>query len=444
LASNSRNLSPDLYDFDYDGLRRGYYSDAYFANGARVLQRLSEEGARFGGRYPRPGVAHLDLSRVVTGDIEVEMQFFPKREPYSLAAGIDAAITILRECTGYFAPDGSFVNTADALEIEAVPEGCKLKPRAPALKVRGRYRDFAAQETTTLGVMARATLVATNVYRALQAARGKSVFFFPARFDTHATQPIDGYAHKVAVDTYNRHHGTNLAPVVSTDAQGKWWGGSGGGTVAHAYILCFFADCAEAMLAFADHTPPHIKRVALVDTDNDCVRDSARVALAFFRRYIELIERGDRNEAERYRLFGVRADTAADIRDVSVTPMGDDADYGVCPRLIVNIRRGLDNLHESAEIPEKWRAQARDYFREVKIVASGGFDEARVELFEKLGTPVDAYGIGSYFLSGSNIFTADVVRVKIDGAWHDMAKVGREAWNNPDLEPVPTARGHVQ
>jgi len=436
MPAQGRNLSPEVYGFDYDGLRRGHYSDAYFINGARVLQRLSEEGVRFDGQYPRPNVARLDLGSALIGDIEVEVQFFTKRRPYSLAAGIDAAITILRECTGYFGPDGSFVNTADALEIEAVPEGCNLKPRAPALKVRGRYRDFAAQETTTLGVMARGTLVATNVYRALEAARGKPVFFFPARFDTHATQPIDGYAYKLAVDTYNRRHGANLTPLVSTDAQGKWWGGSGGGTVAHAYMLCFFADCAQAMLAFASHTPPDVKRIALVDTDNDCVRDSARVALAFFSRYMELIERGDGDEAERYRLFGVRADTAADLRDVSVTPLRDDEDHGVCPRLIINIRRGLDNLHESAEIPEKWRTQAREYFRDVRIVASGGFDDARVELFEKLGTPVDAYGIGSYFLSGSNAFTADVVRVKINGAWHDMAKVGREPWENPDLERV--------
>ena len=437
MARERKKTSAELYGFDYDGLRRGYYSDAYFINGARVLERLSDSRIRYAGRHPRDNVAHIDLAEVVTGDLEVEMQYFTKREPYSLAAGVDAAIAILRECTGYFAPDGSFVNTADRLEIDAAPEGCRLEPRAPAMKVRGRYRDFAAQETTTLGVMSRATLVATNVHRALEAAGGKPVLFFPARFDLHTTQPIDGYAYKLAVDTYNKAHGANLAPLVSTDAQGKWWGGAGGGTVAHAYILCFFADCAEAMLAFAQHTPPDVKRIALVDTDNDCVTDSARVALAFFRRYIELAERGENAEAERYRLFAVRADTAAELRDAGVADPGNPAeDRGVCPRLIENIRRGFDGLHQSAEIPDKWRAQAQDYFRAVKIVASGGFDDKRVAEFEKLGVPVDIYGIGSYFLSGSNVFTADVVRVKIEGAWHDMAKVGRGPWPNPHLERV--------
>ncbi|NQT20988.1 MAG: nicotinate phosphoribosyltransferase [Planctomycetes bacterium] len=437
MTSQQRKLSPEDYDFDYDGLRRGYYSDAYFANGARVLQRLSEEAWCYSGEHPRANVAHLDPTRIPIGDIEVEMQFFTKRKPYSLAAGVDAAATILRECTGYFRADGTFVNTGDKLEIDAVPEGCKLMPRAPAMKVRGRYRDFAAQETTTLGVMTRATLVATNVHRALEAARGKPVLFFPARFDTHTTQPMDGYAYKLALDAYNRQHATALAPLVSTNAQGKWWDGTGGGTVAHAYILCFLADCAEAMLAFAQHTPPEVKRVALVDTDDDCVRDSARVAVAFFLRHMALTERGQADEAKRYRLFGVRADTAADVCDVSVEPTGDGTnDCGVCPRLIENIRRGLDALHESAEIPSKWRAQARECFRDIKIIVSGGFDDERIATFEALGVPVDVYGVGSYFFSGSNIFTADLVRVKIAGEWHDMAKVGREPRDNADLERI--------
>jgi nicotinate phosphoribosyltransferase len=33
-------------------------------------------------------------------------------------------------------------------------------------------------------------------------------------------------------------------------------------------------------------------------------------------------------------------------------------------------------------------------------------------------------------------YTADVVRVKINGHWVDMAKVGRAPCDNPDLEAV--------
>jgi len=59
-----------------------------------------------------------------------------------------------------------------------------------------------------------------------------------------------------------------------------------------------------------------------------------------------------------------------------------------------------------------------------------------------LGVPVDIYGIGSSLMSNEEIvgtntdFTADVVRVKVNGEWIDLAKVGRQATDNPDLEPV--------
>ena len=427
---------PVAFDFDYDGLRRGNYSDAYFVNGTQVLQRLAAEQATFAGRRVRANLADFDLSRVFVGDIEVEMQYFAKREPFCIVAGMEPALSILRECTGAF-HDDEFINTAANLRIEAVPEGSTLPPRTPAVKVRGRYRDFGAQETTTLGVLSRSSLIATNVYHVLEAGKGKPVLFFTARFDSHTVQSLDGYAYRVAVDAYNRRHGASLEPLVSTPAQAKWWGGKGGGTVPHAYILCFLADTAEAMLAFAKHMPPDVKRLALVDTNNDCLRDSAATATAMFRRFMELKERGDHAEAERYRLFGVRVDTARDVHDASIDPVGDTRlDCGVCPRLVFNLRRCFDNLHDSAEIPPAWRAAAREYFHRIQIVASGGFTAEKVALFTTLDVPVDFYGIGSFFRQGQNDFTADIVRVVIDNQWLDMAKVGRAAWENPELRRV--------
>jgi nicotinate phosphoribosyltransferase len=56
---------------------------------------------------------------------------------------------------------------------------------------------------------------------------------------------------------------------------------------------------------------------------------------------------------------------------------------------------------------------------------SGGFTVDKIEAFESAGVPVDAYGIGSSLLRGSNDFTADIVRV--DGT--PVAKVGR--WERP-------------
>jgi nicotinate phosphoribosyltransferase len=58
----------------------------------------------------------------------------------------------------------------------------------------------------------------------------------------------------------------------------------------------------------------------------------------------------------------------------------------------------------------------------VRIVASGGFDAAKIKRFESLAVPVDVYGVGSALVSGTGFdHTADIVRV--DGK--PLAKTGR-------------------
>ena len=78
----------------------------------------------------------------------------------------------------------------------------------------------------------------------------------------------------------------------------------------------------------------------------------------------------------------------------------------------------------------------------MQLGVSGGFHPKKIKWFEELGVPVDIYGVGSSLMSNDDIvrtntdFTADVVRVKIDDEWVELAKVGRQATDNPDLEPV--------
>ena len=78
----------------------------------------------------------------------------------------------------------------------------------------------------------------------------------------------------------------------------------------------------------------------------------------------------------------------------------------------------------------------------MKIAVTGGFTAAKIRQFEDLDVPADLYGVGSWLLSScddhgtSTDFTADVVRVKIDGHWHDMAKTGRRWCDNLMLERV--------
>ena len=187
---------------------------------------------------------------------------------------------------------------------------------------------------------------------------------------------------------------------VSTDAQASWWGSEGVGTVPHALIAAYGGDTVLATRKFAEYIGAEIRVMTLVDFENDAVRTSLEVARALDGR-----------------LYGVRLDTSEMLVDRSVLPqMGRFRPTGVNPQLVWNVRRALD----------------AEGFGEVRIIASGGFTVEKIEMFEREGVPVDAYGVGSSLFQGRFDFTADVVR--IDG--RPVSKVGREYRPNPRLELV--------
>ena len=443
-----RNRLPAAtFKLDADRMRQGWYSDKYFENIVRMLTHLSLRGYTFGGTHPMPGLPADALARADVGNLRVEMQWFTRREPFSVVVGVDKALAMLKECAGHY-ENSEWISTAQDLEVLAVQDGFVARydgdPMAvvPVLKVRGRYRDFALLETPTLGALTRGTRVATNVYEVLRAARGKEVLFFPARFDAHEVQAGDGYAYYTAIEVFNQAFGRTVTSVVSTDEQGDWWGGAGGGTVAHAAIACFFGDTAETMIAFAATLPASIPRIALVDFNNDCVGDSVRTARAMFAQYRALTERGELEEAKRYLLYGVRLDTSGSLVDKSLQPSDAVSDRGVNPRLVALVRNALDEAYQQWDVPEAWQERVAAYCRAVKISVTGGFSPAKIRVFEDARAPVDVYGVGSHLFSNTselgmnNDFTADVVRVEIDGVWHDLAKTGRHAVDNPELERV--------
>jgi len=444
-----QRLTNDIFKLDLERMRLGWYSDKYFENIEAMLTTLAAQGYTYKGAQPRVngGLTPTQLTEVEVGNIEVEMQWFTRRPGKTIVVGVDKALAMLRGASGEFDAAGNFVERWPTFNVEAVHDGATVTYSGdplniqPVIRVRGRYRDFALLETPTLGILTRASRVATNVYNTLVAAKGKPVLFFPARFDLHEVQAADGYAYNIAVQRFNYDFKGTVDRFVSTDAQGDWWGGAGGGTVAHAAIACFFGDTAEVMLAFAATRPPNIPRIALVDFNNDSVGDSLATMDAMFSRYRELMDAGDTTEAQKYILYGVRLDTGGSVRDVSVPPIGDPAlDLGVNPRLCFIVRQALNSAWERWTLPPEWVDRARDYCKAVQIVVSGGFGPEKIMRFEKLNVPVDIYAVGSSLFDNHEStvtdFTADVVRVKVDGAWRDVSKVGRRACDNPDLERV--------
>lgn len=441
-------LGVDVFKLDVERMRAGWYSDRYFVNIQRILATMADRGERYKGSDPLSMPVGIDPHSIRVGDLEVEMQWFSRRRPGTLVCGVDKALAMLALCTGFHDSAGRWVNTAHHLEVHAAHDGDyaayggDAMAVTPVMRVRGRYRDFAHLETPTLGALSRSSRVATNVYEILAAAAGKPVMFFPARFDAHEIQAMDGYAYHTAVQRYAEDHPKRATPSrVSTDAQGDWWGAEGGGTVAHAAIACFLGDTPATMLAFAETLEPAIPRIALVDFRNDCVRDTLLTMDALWPRYLRARQDGNEEQAARYRLVGVRPDTGGSVRDASVEDTGDAArDNGVNPRLIRTLRSAMDGAWRRWPVPPGWEEEAASYCRNVGIVATGGFSPEKIRAFEAENVPVDVYGVGSWCFRNdadtNTDYTADVVRVQVDGQWVDLSKAGRSAGVNPDLKEV--------
>jgi nicotinate phosphoribosyltransferase len=399
-----RRLDDHVFDLPVQELRRGYRSDIYFWREKITLE---------------------------THDLhpEVTMQVFQKKD--AVLCGVDEAVAVLKLAAGRFTDyekayklfdeliehkskarqlfitnhkaylnaieqkmavsaklDDLWESGFEQLDVKALYDGDRIAPWETVMHITGDASVFAHLETVYLGILARRTKIASNVRGVVDAANGKIVLYFPARFDHWAVQGGDGYAAHIGGAT-----------GVSTDAQAQWWGAKASGTVPHALIAAVGGDTVKAITLFGD-AYPDVDLVALVDFDNDCVGTSLKCCEAL----------GDR-------LWGVRLDTSGTLVDKSIIPlMQNFKPVGVTPQLVEMTRKTLDT----------------NGFGHVKIIVSGGFNPDRIADFEKLAVPVDAYGVGSYLMRGVNAFTADVVLLN----GKPCAKVGRAYKPNPRLEVV--------
>lgn len=318
-----------------------------------------------------------DILRAEGRSPRVTVQVTGKQVGY--LGGIDAAIAVLKLCADDW----------PALAVHALLEGDYYDDWETVLTIEGPYDSFIHLETIFLGLLGRGTTICSNAHYLVEAARPKPVMFFGARGDHFLTQPSDGYA-----------AASGGISLFSTDAQASLVGRKGVGTIPHALIAAFKGDTVKATKAFAKHVDPSVELVALVDYDNDSVKTALDVARAL-----------------EGRLWGVRLDTAENMVDRSLFPqLGRFTPTGVNPQLVWNVRNALD----------------AEGYGDVKIVASGGFDAERIELFEEEGVPVDAYGVGAALYEGRYDFTADIVLV--DGK--PQSKAGRALKENPRLAKV--------
>src|SRR4051812_16794202 len=250
-------LPPSVFRLPVEKLRDGYYSDAYF--------NLTKQLLEADDHHPR-----------------VVMQVFQRKE--SLLGGIDEAIAVLKQGAGHYEGD-VWVSGWERLEVKALHEGDEIAPWETVMTIEGDYSLFAHLETVYLGSLARRTLIMRNVRAVVEAARGKPIFYFPARHDHWLVQTGDGWAAHVAGSL-----------GVSTDAQASWWGGRGLGTVPHGLIAAYEGDTVAAAKDFAKRYADEVNVTVLVDWENNSPKTAVEVADAL----------GDD-------LWGVRLDTSGTL-----------------------------------------------------------------------------------------------------------------------------------
>jgi len=430
-------LRPEIFRLPVEKIRAGYKSDIYFARTKLILERderrdrvtmqvfQKRPGAVVVGTDHTLAILHVGAGRYrdrVRSDrlfaryLEAERRLYafwldlPRGDWQAYEPLAREVFDISHELASLWEPGWR------DLAVSSLLDGETAEPHEPVMHIEGEYQSFAHLETLYLGALTEGSRVATNTRDVVRAARGKPVIMFGARHQSHEAQAGAGYAAFVGG-----------AVAVSTDEQGEWWGSKGLGTVPHALIAAYGGDTTLATLKFDEHinrapdaighltargTPEgHVNVTALVDFQNDVVNTSLGVAHALGAR-----------------LWGVRVDTSERLIDKAVLRELEQQEGvseggvqgGVTPRLVVLLRVALD----------------RAGYPHVRIVASGGFDAAKIARFEELGVPVDVYGVGSALVHGEGFdHTADIVRLgdrelsKVGRRYIPSARLGRVDWD---------------
>ncbi|KAJ3619906.1 hypothetical protein Zmor_008663 [Zophobas morio] len=224
------------------------------------------------------------------------------------------------------------------LKIQALSDGSIINEMEPVLKISGKYTDFAFLEGLIDGALSRATSIATNSKKVVDAANGKIILNMNDRADLYSNQAFDGYASYVGGI---RNFVTPSALEFIDDESVL----KPQGTMPHALIASFDGDIIKAAEAF-QKTFPQNNLVILIDYNNDCVVDAAKCAKHFGQT-----------------LKSVRIDTSFALIDKSLVDLGDKKElHGVNPTLIKAVRKALDENGGS----------------HVKIIASSGFNQEKI------------------------------------------------------------------
>ena len=272
----------------------------------------------------------------------------PPERGFLVAAGIEDCVDFLLGLR-FTAEDLEFVSRALGVssertrrpatlrfsgDLRAVPEGRVVLANEPLLEVTAPLVEAQLAETFLLNRITFQTTLASKAVRCVLAAQGAHLVDFAMR----RTQGLDAAMQIARLSALVGFSGT------SNCAAARRYGIPALGTMAHSYVQAFPSEAA-ASRAFADDFPTRC--TLLVDTYDT--------------------------------LEGVRA-AAAIVRSL-----------GLPPGTAVRLDSGdLDSLSRQAR-----RILDDEGVRHVRIFASGGLDEYRIDDLVRAGAPIDAYGVGT-------------------------------------------------
>ncbi|MDF1594035.1 MAG: nicotinate phosphoribosyltransferase [Desulfobacterales bacterium] len=275
---------------------------------------------------------------------------YPPRRNYFVAAGLEDVLKELEafsfsdeelaylESTGQF--KDNFISFLSGLrfsgEVHAMPEGTVFFPGEPVLEITAPIIEAQLLETFLLNKIGFASMIASKSARCIHAAQGRPLIDFSLR----RTQEQDAGL-MVARSTFMTGF-----EATSNVLAGKIYGIPVSGTMAHSYVTAFNSE-EEAFRAYSRTFPD--TSIFLIDTFDtlEGARRAATVAT-------EMKQEGKA-------IIGVRIDS------------GDMVD------LSCRVRR----IFDAAGLAE------------VKIFASGGFDEYKIAQTILQGARIDAFGVGT-------------------------------------------------
>jgi nicotinate phosphoribosyltransferase len=294
--------------------------------------------------------AYFQGGRTAPATFSLFIRDYPRHRGYLVSAGLEDVLQFLetfrfaQDDLEYLATLGKFSD--DFLQylsgltfsgdVHAIPEGRVFFKDEPILEVTAPIIEAQLVETMILNTINLQVVIASKAARCVHAARGRTLVDFSLR----RTQGADAGL-KVARASYIAGFDAS-----SNVLSGRRYGIPVAGTMAHSFVTSFETE-EQAFRAFSETFPDDA--VFLIDT-YDTV-EGARKVVEVAR---EMAQRGER-------VKGVRLDSG---------------DIGLLSR---EVRRVLDAAG----------------LEDVKIYASGGFDEYRIEEVLRRGAPVDAFGVGT-------------------------------------------------